>query len=107
MPDGGVQIARIIGVGGEVNDAGEVVFVESFLPGFAAVGGFVNATMRAVLGDREDGMADDADDNDVRIARVDEDGGDVARVVEADVRPGGAGVSGFVDAIAGSLFAGA
>ncbi len=52
-------------------------------------------------------MAEDADEDDVRIARIDDDGADVARIFQADVGPGGAGVGGFVNAVAVGLFAGA
>ena len=52
-------------------------------------------------------MAQNADDDDVGIARVDEDRADEARIFQADVGPGGAGVGGAIDAVAGGLFAGA
>src|ERR1700756_5512313 len=52
-------------------------------------------------------MAEDAYDDHVRIFGVDDDRADVFRIFEADVGPGGAGIGGFVDAIAGGLLAGA
>ena len=107
MPERGVEDARIFRVRIEVGDASEIVLVESFRPGFAAVGGFVDAAIGTGRRDAEKRMAENADDDDVRILRVDDDGADVFRFFEADVRPGCAGVGGFVDAVAGGLLAGA
>src|SRR5271155_5680610 len=52
-------------------------------------------------------MAEDADDNDIRIARINQDSADEARIFQSDVGPGGAGIGGAIDAVAGGLFAGA
>src|SRR5258707_8185733 len=107
MPNGSVEIARIFRVGAKIGDTGEIVFVESFFPDLAAVGGFVNAARRARSRDGENWMPDDADDDNLWIARIDEDGRNVVCIGEADVGPRGTSVAGFVDAIAGRLFAGA
>jgi hypothetical protein len=106
-PERGVEDARIFGVGFEVGDTGEIVLVESFLPGFAAVGSFVDAAIGAGWGNAEERMAEDAYVDDVRIFGIYDDRADVFRFFQADVGPGGAGVGGFVDAVAGSLLAGA
>jgi hypothetical protein len=47
MPDGSVKCAGIFGIGAEIDGSGEIVFVQGFLPSFAAVGGFVNAASSA------------------------------------------------------------
>src|SRR5580700_10984124 len=107
LPESGVENARIVGVGGHIGNAGHVVLVESFSPGLAGVGGSVHAAMFAGRVDAEDGMAEDADHDDVGIARVNEDRADEARIFQADVGPGGAGIGRAVDAVAGGLFAGA
>ena len=52
-------------------------------------------------------MAEHADDDNIGIARVNDDGADEARIFQADVGPGGAGIGGAVDAVACGLFAGA
>ncbi len=71
LPESGVEHARIVGVGGHVGNAGHVVLVERFGPGLAAVGGSVDAAIFAGHADVEDGMAENADDDDRGIARID------------------------------------
>src|SRR5580700_886901 len=107
MPERGVEDARSFGVGLEIGDAGEIVLVESFLPGFAAVGGFEDAAIGAGGGDAQERVAEDAHVDDVRILGIYDDRADVFRFFQADVGPGGAGIGGFVDAVAGGLLAGA
>src|SRR5207248_3053692 len=46
-------------------------------------------------------MSEDCDEEAIRIARIDDDRGDLLAVVEAEVLPRFAGVGGFVDAVAG------
>src|ERR1019366_10543052 len=53
----------------------------------------------AALGVRTKGVSKGGDERDVGIARVDDDRTDVARVLEADIRPGAAGVGRFVHAV--------
>ena len=67
LPEGSVKDAGIIGIGSHIGNAGEIVFVESFLPGLAAVGGFVHAAIFAGAERAEDGMAENADENDIGI----------------------------------------
>jgi len=55
----------------------------------------------------ENGISERADHDDVGIARVHDDGIDVANVSEADAGPGGSGIAGFINAIAVGLLAGA
>src|SRR5277367_4130450 len=52
-------------------------------------------------------MPENANDDDIGIARVNYYRGDEAGIFQADVGPGGAGVGRAIDAIAGGLFAGA
>src|ERR1035441_10366347 len=77
------------------NRAGAVVLEQNFLPGLAAIG----SAKDAALGVRTKCVSEGGDKSDVRIARVDDDRTDVARVLEADIRPGAAGVGGFVNSI--------
>ncbi len=46
-------------------------------------------------------MAERTDVDDVGILRIDDDPADLARVLQADVRPGRAAIGGFIDAVAG------
>jgi hypothetical protein len=46
-------------------------------------------------------MAQRPDVDDVRILRINHDPADLARLLQADVRPGRAAIRGFVDAVAG------
>src|SRR5262249_12612465 len=67
------------------------------VPGLAAVGGAVNAA----LGVGAVGVAQHGDEDAVGVARVDEDGGNLLAVAQADVLPRLAAVGRFVDAVAG------
>src|SRR6266481_2356068 len=73
----------------EVDGSGLVVLEENFLPRFAAVGGtedsarFVGAVS----------VTHRRDEEDVGICRMDDDPGDVSRILEADVRPGLAAIN--------------
>src|ERR1700733_14812183 len=107
LPERGIENARIVGVRSHVGNSGHVVLVESFVPGLAAVGRSVHAAIFAGRADAENGVAENTDDADVRVARINEDRADEARIFQADVGPAGAGIGRAVDAIAGSLFPGA
>src|SRR5580692_6035059 len=107
LPERGIENARIVGVRGHVRNSGHVVLIKSFVPGLAAVDGSVHAAIFAGRADAENGVPENTDDDDVRVARIDEHSADEARIFQANVGPAGAGIGGAVDAIAGSLFAGA
>src|SRR5581483_8141692 len=96
LPHGGVENVRVGGIERDIDGAGLVVHIDDLLPGLAAVGG----AEEAAFGVRAPGVAEGRDEDDVGIARVHDDAGDVARVVEADVRPGLTGVHGFIHPVA-------
>jgi hypothetical protein len=91
-----VEDVRVLRVDVEVGRSVAVVRVEDFLPGVATVGGHEDAAFLV----RSVGMADGRDVYFLRVARVDDDARDVARVGEAEVFPGLAAVGGLVDAVA-------
>src|SRR5579859_317679 len=89
-----------IGVGRidfDVIAADAFVFAENLAPGFAAVGGEVDAALfvRAV------GMAGNCGEHAIGIVRIDGERGNALTIAKrGEVRPGFAGVGGFVDAVA-------
>ena len=91
-----VDDLRIFGIEGEVGGAGVVIFVENFLPVCAAVSG----TEDAAFGIRAVGMAEHGYENAIGILRVNDDGGDLLAVAQAEVLPGFSAVGGFVNAVA-------
>ncbi len=89
LPQCGVNYTGISGIEYHINRAGIVVLVEDLLPGFATVGRAENTPLSI----RPPGMTQSCDQHNVRIARVDDDGADVARVLQTYVLPGQACVS--------------
>ncbi len=96
FPHGGEKNVRILRVENDVDGAGAVVKIENFFPGFAAVPSAEDAALRV----RAVSVAKSGNESDVGIRWMNDDGPNVARVFEADVGPGLASVSGFVNAIA-------
>src|SRR5689334_21507835 len=94
-PENSIDSFGVRGIEGDLNRPGVLIFVENSLPCRAAVGGAEYAAHFV----RPVGMAEDSDEEAIRIARVHDDGGNLQRVLEAKVRPGGAGVRGFVNAV--------
>src|ERR1019366_1554721 len=88
LPQGSVDYAGIPRIEYHINRAGIVVLIQDLLPGFAAVRGAENTPFRI----RAPRMPQGCDQNKVRIARIDDDGADVARVFQAQVLPGQASV---------------
>ena len=76
-----VDDLRIVGIEGEVDGPGVVIFVENFLPVCAAVSG----TEDAAFGVRAVGMAENGDEDAIGILRIDDDGGDLLAVAQAEV----------------------
>ena len=97
VPERGVEDARVGRIHGEVGGAaGRVLALQHQRPVLAAVDGAVDAAVgRAGPAVTLRGHVDD-----VRILRVHDDGGDLPRVVEAEVCPGAALIGGPVDAVA-------
>src|SRR5713101_485609 len=96
LPKCGVDHAGIAGFEAQVHGASNAVFVQNFLPGFAAIGGTEDSAI--FIG--AEAMPQSGDEHDVWIARIDQNTGDVAGVFEADVLPGFSAVGGFVHSVA-------
>ncbi len=93
---GGVEDVGARGIDGDIGDAGVFVDGQRQAPGGAAVGAFVDAALFV----RSPQIAERRDVHDVGIGGVDHDAADVVSLLEAQVRPGNAGIHRFVDAIA-------
>src|SRR5437899_1586925 len=87
---------RILRVENDVDAAGAVVEIENFFPRFAAIARAEDAALRVGAV----GMAEGSDEGDIRIRGMDDDGADVAGVLQADVVPSLAAVVRTIDAIA-------
>ena len=96
FPKRRIQDVGIGWIDGDVGSAGILVLVEDFLPVLAAVGGDKDAAL--FVGTV--GMAQHGGEEMVGIARIDGQRGNLLAVAQAEVRPGLAGVGGFVDAVA-------
>src|SRR6185437_2920703 len=94
-----VHDARIRVIEAHVGDAGVFVDVQRMCPRASAVGRAVDPARGVRAAERRGSQR--ADDYDVRVVRIDEDGVDVVRTVEPDVAPGLSRVGGFVDSLAG------
>src|SRR5258708_5696279 len=81
---------------GELLHAGRVVDVERLGPRLAAVGRAEDTACLALLVD----VPLRREQHEVGILRVDEDGGDLLRIVEPEVPPGFSGVGRLIDAVA-------
>ena len=92
----GVEDVRVRGVELDRRDARVLGDLEDERPGLAAVRGLVEAALAARRPERPLGR----DEDDVRIARVDQDPADVLGLREPHVRPGLAAVRAPVDAVA-------
>src|SRR5882724_8644725 len=86
----------ILRIEDHVDAASAIVEVENLFPGLAAVAGAEDAA----VGVGAVSVAKSGDEGDIRIGGMDDDGADVASVLQADVAPGLAGVAGTIDAIA-------
>ena len=80
----------------DVVGAGPVIDLEDAIPGFAAVGGLVDAAIAALSPERT--LRSDV--HDIGVARIDDDAADVFALFEAEVLPAAAAVNRLVDAIA-------
>src|ERR1700724_1369679 len=91
-----VSFCRVARIHAQVGAPGVVADGEHPLPGLAAVGGLVDAAVAAGRPQRPLG----GDVDDVGVARIDHDAGDVLRALEAEVLPVPAAVGRPVDAVA-------
>ena len=107
LPQCCIEHARIVRIGHGVCSSSEIVSVECFRPSLSAIRRFENAAPRTRRREAENGMAQRAYNKDVGIMRVNDDRIDVANVKQADMRPGRAGVGGFVHSVAVGLLASA
>src|ERR1035441_8111874 len=78
-----------------IDRAGVLILKQNFLPSLTAIRGAKNAA----LGVGSKGVPEGRNQNDVRIAPVDDDRSDVAGVLEADVPPRPTRVGRFVHAV--------
>ena len=98
-PQGGDQFVRVGWIDNHIGHAGALVDVELVRPGFAAVGGFVNAAVGAIAPSRPDG----ADPHGLVVGRVHDDPVDVARAFEAHQFPRGAAINAAVHPTAAGM----
>ena len=96
LPHAGEQHARVVGVHGDVRGAGILVDEEHLLPGPAAIRCPIDPAL--LLGPVA--VPHRGHEDDVWVARIDDDARDAAGAVEAHVAPRLSCVSGSVDAIA-------
>ena len=96
LPRAGEQDVRVVRVHRQARAAGVRVDEEHALPVPAAVRRPVDAALLLRAGR----AAERAGEDDVRVRRVDDDPADAARLAQAHVRPGLAGVGRLVDAVA-------
>src|SRR5207244_4124574 len=95
LPHAGEKNARVGGIEADVATAGVGVLDQDALPKLAAVGGAVDAALRA----RAKGVAQDRGKCDIRIGRVNDHRADLPLLLP-DLLPGFARVGGLVDAVA-------
>src|SRR5215470_2657649 len=91
-----VNRVRIVWIDGDVGDACVLADAENALPGLAAIGGFVEATLAA----RSPQRTLRCDVNDVRVFRIDRDAADVFGSSESDVAPRAPAVVRFINSVA-------
>ena len=96
LPGGRVQHVGITRIDNHIGHAGPLAAAQGFLPGVAAVGGFVQAALAAFAPQR----AVHRRPHRVRVLRVHDDRGDVLGVLQPLVGPGVAAVLGKIDAVA-------
>ena len=97
VPRAGEQDVRVLRIHGERRAAGrQVRALQDQAPGLAAVGRLVEAAVGAVAPQ----LARHADVDDVAVAGIDQNFGDVLGVRQAHVGPGLAAVGGLVDPVA-------
>ena len=94
MPETGEDDVWVAGLQFQIGGTGQIGEKENLFPGFAAIGGAVDA---AFFRGRK-GIALRGDEDDIGVGGVDADGGDLAHVAEADETPGLSGVGGLVEA---------
>src|SRR5215467_14154531 len=113
MVENGVERAGIGLIRAHIDHTKSVVHRKNLFPALAAIGGLKNSAVgrESEVGIRMPEQTDSdgvcAYDQNVGIARVDDDGLNVADVGESNVLPGGAAVSGAIDSVTSSLLAGA
>ena len=96
LPERGVDGVGLARVEPDVVAAGVFVLVENLLEAGAAIGGAEDAALRVGAV----GVSQRGDEQAVGILRIHFDVGDHLRIAQAEVRPGFAGVGGFVHAVA-------
>ncbi len=96
LPDGREKHAGIVGVHRQVGGSGVLTLGQHVLPRLAAIGGAKNTTLLA----GSEGVTEGRDVDDIRVAWMDPDPGDMPRILEPQMRPGLAGVGRPVHAVA-------
>src|SRR5579859_7995373 len=87
---------RIVGIENNFDASGAIIEIQNFFPSLAAIA----RAEDAAFGVGTISMPERRDVNDVWVRGMNNDGADVARVFEADVRPSLSSVSRFVDTVA-------
>ena len=90
-----IDDAGVLRIEHYIDSARVLVFIENLLPGLSAVGGAKHAAFFI----RSPGVAECSHQNDVRVARVNDQCADMARVFQSEVLPTLTTVGGFVDAV--------
>ena len=96
LPHRGVDDVGIRGIDLDVGAAGVFVLGDNSLPGLTAVGRAIDSALFA----GSVRMAEHGGENAIRVARIDGERGNLLSIAQAEMRPGFAGVGGFVDAVA-------
>src|SRR6185369_5138797 len=95
LPERGIDDIGVLRIQRQIDRAGLLVAEEHLVPGLAAVAGPEHAAVRV----RAVGITKGGHEGDVRVGGMDANAGDRLRAVEADARPGLAGVDRPVDAV--------
>src|ERR1035438_2719227 len=96
IPKGGVNHIGIVGVENQIHRAGFHTTRINLFPRFATVGGAEDTALFV----RSPEMAESSDVDDVGIPGMHADRADVKSILQADVLPGFARVTGFINAVA-------
>ena len=92
----GIKRVRALRIDGDVGNTGVLIDEERLRPGNAAVGGFEYAAFFV----RPPKMAQRRNVDDIGIGRMNDNAADVTGFLKAHVRPGAAGVHGFINSVA-------
>src|ERR1700722_2341658 len=95
IPCAGIQELRIAATYRQVGNANFRSLIEDLGPMHSAINGFINSTLLVW----RISVTKSAHIDNLRILRINHDSADLARILQAYVRPGGAAVAGFVNTV--------